>query len=373
MPIPSGPPSDGLEYELAEVRDKANLLKQALNEGAGPNAPLPPDFPREALLDITAALANLPAGTAEGCRPVLTHARLRLPAIRREFFPAGLKGDAKLDETDAPTPTRGGSLDRRLASLIASVTTALDEYRRIAVEEIEDVEEPEQSVTLNEKTTINEAIGESRKLETKLGEMRDIVAEAALPNSAKPDLISREIADAENINREARAELRMKKIAPGWLQGIGSALRKTPAAIRKSVDAAQVGVDIAEIAHDRWHHFWGNVWKFGFKEVRETLDSIGKVLGRLEAAKKPPRATAPPPDFSLDQAHAMILRGEAPPVAWRPWIEALDFQDEEKLKEIRALAASTSCSRSISGARRSRTLRLWPASPRCSRSVSGTP
>ena len=86
MPIPPGPPADGLEHELEEVRAKAQALKQALMDGAGPNAPLPPEFPRAALLDIAAALANLPAGTAEGCKPVLTRARLRLPAIRREFF-----------------------------------------------------------------------------------------------------------------------------------------------------------------------------------------------------------------------------------------------------------------------------------------------
>ena len=63
----------------------------------------------------------------------------------------------------------------------------------------------------------------------------------------------------------------------------------------------------------------------------------------------PPRSQPPnaPPGFDIDVVKAMILQGEDPPVAWRPFITALDFAPADgirgrtELSDLRPLAALT--------------------------------
>jgi hypothetical protein len=93
MPLGYTQPSEGLARELREVARDAIALSEVLTEGLNFN--LPPDFPKEQLIEITRSLMQLPGGTAEGCRPSLQYARDRLPAIRRAYVLS--------EELDVPT------------------------------------------------------------------------------------------------------------------------------------------------------------------------------------------------------------------------------------------------------------------------------
>jgi hypothetical protein len=84
MPLNHSAPDEGFMRELREVARDAVALNEPLAKPLNfLNFELPPDFPKSQLIDICRSLAQLPDGTAEGSRPALEYARIRLPAIRR--------------------------------------------------------------------------------------------------------------------------------------------------------------------------------------------------------------------------------------------------------------------------------------------------
>jgi hypothetical protein len=136
MPLSHSQPDPGLARELREVARDAVALESALTTGL--NFELPPNFPRDQLVEMTRSLAQLPSGTGEGCQAALAYARNRLPAIRREHV-LSEELDTEASDPDAtPAVVRGAFIDERLRHLIASVTTALDEYRRLVADETVD-------------------------------------------------------------------------------------------------------------------------------------------------------------------------------------------------------------------------------------------
>ena len=306
------------------------MLGALLGEGGSANAPLPSDFPRDSLLEIAVALTHLPQGTAEGCRPVLAYARQRLPAIRREHFPTGPLADAREADADRPpSPLRGGTLDAVLAQLIASVTTAFDEYRRLAAEPQDETEEPESSVAAGGEATIPEAIAASKRFDEALGQARDDLAQQAIPGSLIVDQLQRQVVDAENVSRSSRAELRLKRIVPGWLRPLAQSLKKAPDALRKTAAGLRVGIDIAEEVHGHVRKvssvFKEGFWTTVYDQCRKTTDLIVWIANRLATASKAPMPQSPPPDFDLEKAHEMISAGIPVPLSWRPWIDELFF------------------------------------------------
>lgn len=46
----------------------------------------------------------------------------------------------------------------------------------------------------------------------------------------------------------------------------------------------------------------------------------------------------PPADFDMDEVHAMILRGEAPPPAWRPFVLDLRLDWKKQLHDLTPIA-----------------------------------
>src|SRR5712671_7152201 len=178
MPLNHGPPDDGFMRELREVARDALALNEVLTKPL--NCDLPSDFPKKQLVDICRSLAQLPDGTAEGSRAALEYARNRLPAIRRAHV---LSEELDVSKGDLPPPVlRGALIDQRLRDLIASVTTALDEYRRLAAEEPADESQPEAPVPpLGEAT--NGAVARSAQLEAKLVEAKATVEAITNPNS----------------------------------------------------------------------------------------------------------------------------------------------------------------------------------------------
>jgi hypothetical protein len=193
--------------ELREVARDAIALTEPLTKPL--NFALPPDFPKDQLVEICRSLAQLPDGTAEGSRPALEYARNRLPAIRRAHV---VSEELDVSRGDVPPPVlRGSLIDHRLTSLIASVTTALDEYRRLAAEEPAEESKPEAAVAPFGEVT-SDAVAKSAQLEGKLAEARATVEETTNPTSRRADNLRREINDAVSLNRLARVELQMKKI-----------------------------------------------------------------------------------------------------------------------------------------------------------------
>jgi hypothetical protein len=110
MPLLYEKPDARFMRELQEVADDASALATELNQA---NA-LPSDFPRDELLEIAAALRDLPLGTAQGTKFSLEYARSRLPTVRREHTVA----EAHAPPMDKSGPTapvfRGEQIDQRL-------------------------------------------------------------------------------------------------------------------------------------------------------------------------------------------------------------------------------------------------------------------
>lgn len=125
-------PPASLLRELDEVAQAARALVDVMDRGL--NFPLPPEFPSSQLVDICHSLVRLPEGTAEGARPPLDYARHRLPAIRRQYI---LSEDLSARGAE-PSLTRGAALDQKLTALMSAVSTAFDEYRSLASEEVEE-------------------------------------------------------------------------------------------------------------------------------------------------------------------------------------------------------------------------------------------
>jgi hypothetical protein len=187
-------PDTSLLSELNEVSRDANSLSDYLRL---PNA-VPLSFPSNQLTEICQSLGNLPYGTAEGCRAPLEYARVRLPAIRREFI--FNEQDALPPQHDEMPPlTRGMTLDRLLRDLIASVSTALDEYRRQATDSYDDTVGSEPIVDPSGEPKVRKGIIESQELEHRLQAASQKVLETTLPESENADRLIRRLRDVEGI------------------------------------------------------------------------------------------------------------------------------------------------------------------------------
>ena len=119
----------------------------------GLNFNLPSDFPSDQLIDITRSLEQLPDGTAEGCRAALEYARNRLPAIRREHIVSEEVELSAVNTDNAPPVLRNSRIDEQLRHLIASTTTALDEYRLLAATLPPDEPRAEAQIAVSGETT----------------------------------------------------------------------------------------------------------------------------------------------------------------------------------------------------------------------------
>ena len=282
MPLQYNQPELGLARELREVARDATALGQAL---ADLNYELPSEFPEEQLIQITRSLAQLPFGTAEGCYPALLYARNRLPAIRREHVMSEELDSPATDSDAAPPVMRGAFVDERLRHLIASVTTALDEYRRLSADHTPD--EVSEAGVAASGDILETANAQSLKLDTGLGEAAEELAAAANPESTAADTLKRQINDGQGLNRLARAELWMPKVVATWFRRIVDAIKEYPSLIKNTAEQLKVGADITEIAADRWHDFHKNQTTFLIEEFRKTCDSFVAAADKLDERRRP--------------------------------------------------------------------------------------
>ncbi len=330
MPLEYSQPEPGLARELREVARDANALIAALTREL--NFELPRDFPKAQLLDICRSLAQLPDGTAEGCRAALDYARNRLPTIRREHILSEELDVPTRDAHAAPPVLRNSLIDERLSRLITSVTTALDAYRHLAAEAPKEEPKPEPAVAVSPELA-DQAVSQSERLEAGLTDATKIVEETTNPTSQRADSLKRQLFDGLGLNRLARAELRMPRVVVSWYRGVVSALNNLPDVIRHAANGIRIGVDIAEALVDRWHDFQRNHVRFYLDEIRRTADTLLVVADRLDGQKRAAVSVpVPKPDLAIPDnvealAREMMLGGLALPDHWLPRIRELDFSN----------------------------------------------
>jgi Leucine-rich repeat (LRR) protein len=338
MPLRYTKPPEGLARELREVARDADALASALTDGL--NFDLPAEFPWHQLREICRSLAQLPNGTAEGCRVPLEYARNRLPAIRREHIPSEDSSESGSSSGSASPLTRDSRIDECLRHLIASTTTAFDEYRRLASEAPREEPTPDAARPVPDELA-QSAISQSLRLDAELSAARKTVEELSNPGSVGADNLKRQYQDTQQLNGMVRAELAMRRMVASWYRNIVKGLDKLPSVIRATTNGLRIGTDIAEIAAERWHDFSRNTTKAAIDEIRKTLDALEAVAIVLENARRgglkgrqgvpaetgdAQRAPEPRVPYNVEeQARAMILGGRAPPSHWVPFIRELNF------------------------------------------------
>jgi hypothetical protein len=274
----------------------------------GLNVPLPAEFPRDQLIDICATLVLLPSGTAEGCRAPLEYARKRLPSIRREHIATdGARGDG-----DTPLIVRGAHLDQKLATLISSVSTALDAYGRLAADETGADFKPEAGIRAS-KSTVEDVVARARDLDAGLGEAQKTVGEVSQPGSTQADDLQRQLQDARGLSQLTSAEVRMPRVVPGWLRTTVGALKNYPDLIRRTASGLQLGADVAEVWIDRWHEFKHEGIKFLIDQFRKATKAGERTADILERQQRggvatPPKSSDPEPEIDEDRGVARAIR-----------------------------------------------------------------
>ena len=272
-------PNARLETELLSVAQDAQSVIKSLEE----QNYIPPEFPTATLIDICETLIGLPLGTAEGCRVPLEYARGRLPAIRRNHF--ALDGDHVATSGDMQEPQlfRGMSLDRTLSSLIASISTALDEYRFQASEQQEEPLDRLAEVAAPNTAEIAKVVAGADQIEATIQEAAAELSEIARPGSVPIDTLSRTLRDTEGLARVSKAELNFGTVVLRWYKGIVQSAKKMPKLIVSAAKAVKVGTDIASSFSGRWLEMCENLIDFGLTEVDKWADTAIEVASKLQS------------------------------------------------------------------------------------------
>ncbi|WP_156527994.1 hypothetical protein [Bradyrhizobium stylosanthis] len=302
MALPYSAPTPELALELDEVRADALALAEIFSQI---NAPLPKEFPREAVVELASALHKLPSGTAKGCLRPLTEAQAQLAAIRSQF----IRHDhfEETLETDAPPLFRGEPIDQKLRSLMSSVSTALQTANRLAAEEPE-AEEPEySSAPLNEASTA-ELIRKSAKAQQEIEGEKDELDSLGI-GSESSDTLSRRLTDAAVLNQLGRGELRLPRIISARLRRIAQALSDYPTLIRRAAELVTAGAHVADYAHEKWSALETRIFQAGTATIREVAEDISNYAKKIDANRKESGQQKGPDDFDLEQATRMIHTG----------------------------------------------------------------
>ena len=305
MKLPYGPPNTSLLRELRQVDVDAKGIVRALKEV---NL-LPDTFPREVLEDICSSLSGLKSGTAENCRPVLEYARNKIPEIRRENFYLE-EDDLNETETDPAEPRlyRGMVLDRRLNMLLASITTALDEYRVQAQERFDDEVRGEEVVSLRHPGETAEAAANAAAVIDASQRARSGLQEKGIDQTERGEVLSRRLQDGENLAFAARSQIRAAKIVRRWFEGLSTAIAQVPDLIGKAGKAIKVGTDISDALADWWSNTERKLLKATIDSVRGFGIALEEIGEKLKQRRGPPTSKATEKDAPRDPA---TLRAEA--------------------------------------------------------------
>ncbi len=322
-------PPDSLMEELEEVAQDSAALS---NEIAKANH-LPKDFPAEQLVELLKQLIELPNGTAEGCKAPLIYARQRIPAIRRSYIITEQKSAKQDTGDDEPPPLiRGMVIDKRLTTLIGSITTALDEYRRlVGATDIEIANTAASLPKADRENDIRSAEQLAIEAEESLIKAEGEVERLTRPESQNADDLKRQIRDIKRLFGVSRVELRMPDFIPKWYRATVDVLADKPKLLRKTANIIDKGTDLTEVGLEAWSTFKKFVRTGIYASLRQAAAGLKDVANKWENDAKgdKPLDIERPSDFDLEKAHEMILRGETPPKQWWPCIVELDFSDTQ--------------------------------------------
>jgi Leucine-rich repeat (LRR) protein len=323
-------PTPELAVELNEVRADAAVLADVFSQL---NAPLPEDFPKDAVLELAAALHALPNGTARGCLRPLNEAQSQLATIRSQH----IRHDHPEEgwDVDRPPLFRGEPVDQRLRGLMSSVSTALQTANSLAADEPE-LEVPEAGDEPPGDASTAQLIQKSSKAQQELeGERREL--DSLHIKSDHADTLSRRLTDTVILNQLGRGELRLPRIVSARLRRIANTLRDYPALLQKAAELITAGTHFADYAHEKWSSLETRLFNAGTTTIREIADDLTNFARKLEANRKPTEATANKPDFDLDEAVKMIHMGHAIPMHWRDLVVDLPLGNR-RLKSLEPLA-----------------------------------
>ncbi len=245
------------------------------------------DSRRRQQQDLLSQLQSLPYGTAEGCRRPLDYARLRLPALRRKYIVLGERAPPSHAHEDAPPPLlRGTEIDLRLAVLVNSVSTALEEYRALASVQVDEDDTAPSFDIDSSSADVAEAIAESNKAEVGLDEHIKRLEGIANPQSVTADNLKRQMRDARGLIRLLRVELHMPAFVPRWFRKTIDALTDYPKILRATAKAMLIGVDIARPLVDAYHAFEHGFYRLIIDGVERTANEFDKVASKWENTRR---------------------------------------------------------------------------------------
>jgi Leucine-rich repeat (LRR) protein len=337
-------PPESLADELREVEQNAQKLKDALNA----SNLVPNDFPKDEVIELLEQLYGMAEGTAEGCRQPLETARSHLTETKGKYiFTPARSLDIPKNAEKPPPLMRGEEIDQCFALLLGSVSTALNEYRRLA-SVIDDLNKtdtsPSQEIDRLEPA-VTAAIAKSLETETNVGKAIQDVEELTKPESKPADNLKRQMRDSKRLLGLSRVELKLPAFVPRWYRATIATLADYPALIRKTAKTVIVGVDVARPLVDGWSKFNHGLKHSVLDGIEEAAKGYLKLADKWEAERNQTsdvgNSTNPPADFDIREVKVMILRGEEPPKRWWPWITTLDLRGTNitNLEPVKALTA----------------------------------
>jgi Leucine-rich repeat (LRR) protein len=334
MPLPFERPNAQYMMELRDVAAKAAALSDYL--GKETNVPLPDQFPKEPIQTLCLGLIGLPDGTAEGSITPLMQAHARLPSWRTDYLQFD-DIETQIDRDAAPIARRGDYLDKQMNELYSAVGSAIEVYKRLSGTEFKSNIEPELIAPPDAEFGRKSSLDAVAKIEMASAQAAKEIAKLSLPESDQNDKVERLVQDANNQAVAGRAELSLPSPRPNLLENAASGFDKTARAFddwalfadvsSKALGKIGDGVidGLVAWAKDCLHSLLLPLRETG-PFLRKSARALREASGELVGGKAPP--------FDLDEVHAMILRGEAPPEAWVPFIEELTFGNASELSDL---------------------------------------
>jgi len=285
MTLPYGPPSTALLRELRQVGRDASAAVHALREAND----LQDSFPRAVLEDLCWSLAGLKDGTAENCRPTLEYARGRIPQIRREHF---FLEEEDLDENaplpEVPRQDRGNRLDGKMKDLLASITTALDEYRVQAQDRFDDEVRGEEVVVLSHPEETTDPVARAADVIAATDKGRAELHDSGVDQSENGEVLSRRLKDTNNLALAARSLLQSGVIVRRWFEGIADAMQRMPDLIGAAGRALQVSANITGSMANWWSRTEHSAIQLPIEAARDLGGTLEDISTKLKSRRRDP-------------------------------------------------------------------------------------
>lgn len=306
MTLSFGPPNPSLLRELRQVGEDAEAVVQALREV---NL-LPHQFPRAVLEDLCWSLSGLKDGTAENCRPTLEYTRGKIPQIRRENFFLEDDDAGEIEPlSDEPRLYRGMVLDRQMNILLASITTALDEYRVQAQDRFDDEVRGEEVVVLRHPEDTAASAARAADVIAATDEAREELHDRGVDQSENGEVLSRRLQDSRTLALAARSQIQSGRIVRRWFEGIATAMHRMPELIKTAGNAIQIGADdIAGPLAGWWSRFQDAALKSSIEVARDFGPTLVEISEKLKHRRGFQAVEMPQENSPRDPA---VLRAEA--------------------------------------------------------------